>query len=178
VIAQAGEAGGRDIAAWAVAGEVARRAATSGPQMRYALRFSAASGDPDRTDDALNGFDPLFPNPTYTGSIPLVSPTNTLAINPRVAATWPSNLRLSGDVAIIHRLEAMDTVYGFSGIAIPTAADASDDVGALWSMNLSRPITRRWSASTTVSYFDAGDYFAGVAEADTRFATLDLTYSY
>ena len=178
VIGQSGEAGGLDIQAWAVAGEVARTTSVGDVQLRYALRFSAASGDRDPNDQSLNGFDPLFPNPTYTGAIPLISPTNTLAFNPRLTASWPSNLRVTGDVAFIERLEEDDRVYAFSGLPIATQAGSGDDVGRLWSLSVSRPVTARWAASTTYAYFDAGDYFVGSPDADTHFLTANLTYQY
>ncbi|MDX2233501.1 MAG: alginate export family protein, partial [Hyphomonadaceae bacterium] len=138
VIGQGGEAGGLDVDAWATAGEGAFLTRVGAVRLRAALRFSAASGDGDATDRRLEGFDPLFPNPTYTGSVPLISPTNTVSLNPRVTATWASNQRLSGDVAVIRRLEASDRIYAFSGVAIPAAPDAGDDVGALWSIGWSQ----------------------------------------
>jgi hypothetical protein len=178
LIGQAGEAAGLDVRAWAVAGEGAWLSTWDRMQLRLALRFSAASGDRDPADQSLNGFDPLFPNPTYTGAIPLISPTNTIALNPRVAASWASNLRVSADVALIRRLEAGDRVYAFSGLPVATQAESGEDVGRLWSMTTSRPINARWSAAGTLSYFDAGDYFRGGPDADTRFFTASLTYQY
>lgn len=178
LIGQAGEAGGLDTRAWAVAGEVARLTNLGDVQMRYALRFSAASGDESPTDGELNGFDPLFPNPTYTGSIPLISPTNTIAFNPRISASWPSRLRVTGDVALIKRLETGDRIYGFSGQAFPVQFNSGDDVGQLWSLSVSRPVNAQWSVATTLSYFEAGDYFRGAPDADTRFLTVNLSYQY
>ena len=178
LIGQYGDADGLDIAAWALAGEGAFDTAHGEVQLRYALRFSIASGDRDPADSALNGFDPLFPNPTYTGSVPLVSPTNTIALNPRISATWPSSLRLSGDVAVIRRLEDSDSVYAFSGAAIETTSAAGDHVGALWSLSIGRQLSPQWSAAATASYFSAGDYFTGVDEADTRFFTINFSFAY
>jgi len=178
VIGQNGEAGGLDIAAWAAAGEAAWLSRIGKVQMRYALRFNIASGDRDPADGALNGFDPLFPNPAYTGSIPLISPTNTIAINPRVSASWASNMRVSADVAVIRRYQDGDQIYTFSGTAIAGQPTSRDDVGRLWSVNMSRPLTAHWSATTTLSYFDAGDYFANARNADTRFLTVNFIYQY
>ncbi len=178
LIGQSGEAGGRDIAAWAVAGEGAFNTMQNNARLRLALRFSVASGDQNPADDALNGFDPLFPNPSYTGSVPLVSPTNSVALNPRLAATWPSTWRISGDVAFIRRLERGDAVYAFSGAALPATPAAGDTVGALWSLNVGRQITPRLSLAATAAYFDAGDYFTGIRDADTRFSAINLSYAY
>lgn len=171
LIAQGGEAGGREVAAWALAGEWR---APPGPGPRPWIKVSAASGDRNRSDSRVGGFDPLFPNPAYAGSIPLIGPTNALAFNPGVA-TNAHGWRLGLDVALLWRTETADGVYGFSGARIDDAASRARRIGALWSLTASRPLADGITTSTTLSRLDASPTLG--PRGDTTAFVLNLIWN-
>jgi hypothetical protein len=171
-IVQTGSSGSDEIRAWAMAGELGWRPREG--RIRVWTRFSFASGDGRPQDGRVEGFDPLFPNPSYVGSAPILGPTNLLAVNPGVTISdgpWS----LSVDAAVFERHRIGDGVYVFSG-ARSAPATGSRRVGALWSL------TGRWAlrpgvtVQATASHLDAADGFRP-AGTDTGFVALNLITS-
>ncbi len=176
-IAQGGEADGLDVRAWAMAGDTGYRLAfAGGSSLRFWLKASAASGDSDPNDQRLGGFDPLFSNPNYAGSFPIVGPTNVLAFNPGMTFRTAGSMQIGLDVARLHRLESNDSVYAFSGLALPARDMPNDDIGALWALTVLAPLSQTMRLQATFARLEAGDYFSA-ADADTSVAALNLIYS-
>ena len=174
VLGQDGSAGAFATSGWAIAGEFSRTFAPVGTATpRLWLKASAASGDDNPDDLALGRFDPLFANPTYSGSIPLFGPTNLAAINPGVTLTWADGARIGLDVAVMARVDADDTAWTFAGLPIAAQATPDRSVGALWAVTGLRPIRGGVSLGFTAAYFDAARSFAP-PEADTRFFAVNL----
>lgn len=177
-IAQLGrDSQGREIRAWALAGEIRGEIAKVGSAaLILGGKASIASGDRSTTDRVIGGFDPLFPNPAFTGSFPLIAPTNVAAINPSLSLQWPSGHRLGIDVAVMQRVTLGDAVYSFGGAPITATGDGRF-VGALWSVTGAYQISPQLSINATASYLANGNYFAGEA-GNTAAIAVNLNVSF
>lgn len=176
-LVQSGDLGELEIRAWAVAGEVRATLTTLGSaRLRAGFTASAASGDSNPGDRRLGGFDPLFPNPAYTGSFPLFGPTNIVAIDPGIALEWPDGKRLAVDVARMRRIEVRDSVYNLNGGPIPGLSDGRD-IGALWALSGSIRLTPQWTFNATAAHLEAGDYF-GPSGRDIGAAFVNLNFTF
>ncbi|MGL5839122.1 MAG: alginate export family protein [Sphingorhabdus sp.] len=176
-LAQFGSAeSGSNIRAWAVAGEV-RAPITNfgGAQMLAGAKFSITSGDRNRSDRRITGFDPLFPNPAFTGSFPIFAPTNIASVNPALSLQWPNGNRMGIDVALMQRLTIRDQLYTLGGFAITTRGPGRD-VGALWALTGSYRINCALSVNGAVIWLNAGRSFAA-DQRDTLGAFLNLNVS-
>lgn len=148
------------IRAWAIAGDVHGELTKIGPAALIAgAKLSVASGDEDSADQTIGGFDPLFPNPAFTGSFPLFAPTNIAAINPALSLQWPGGHRVGVDVALMQRVTRGDTVYNFGGARVP-ATGGGRYVGALWALTGVYRVSSELTINATASYLANGDYFA------------------
>lgn len=165
--------GGRSVRAWALAGELRGPVLRSGSgQLQAGAKFSLASGDADRTDRVIGGFDPLFPNPVFTGSFPFFAPTNMASINPAVSWQWDNGNRIGLDVAVMQRLTTNDQIYALGGAPIATPGTGRT-VGALWAVTGSYRINRLISLNGALVYLDAGSAFAP-RQRNTAGAFLNL----
>ncbi len=174
-IAQGGEAAGLDVSAWALGADADRRFAIGGFTGEASVRIAIASGDGDPNDDTLGGFDPLFPNPVYAGSIPLLAPTNVIAFNPGVAV-MRDGARIGLDVALLRRTSEDDAVYAFSGARAGPARGAAESIGALWSLTLAQPLREGVTLQATASRFEADAYF-GAEKADATALFVNLLFT-
>jgi Alginate export len=178
LLRQWGEAeAGHEIDAWAVAGEVRATAARlKGAGLVVGTKFSLASGDADPGDRELGGFDPLFPNPGFTGSFPIFAPTNLVTVNPSVALQWDGGDRIGLDVAFLERIEAGDRAYALSGAALP-AQGPDTEVGALWALTGATRLTANVSVTGSLFWLDqAGSLPAGAEDARGAFVNLNFSY--
>jgi hypothetical protein len=174
---QRGQAASRQIRGWAVAGDTRTTLARIGrARLRAGLSASVASGDRDPADGRIEGFDPLFPNPVYTGSFPLIGPANLAAIDPGLALEWSDGARLGLDVALMRRLTSRDAVYAFSGQ--PIALDGDDrNVGALWALSGRLPLSEHLSLDATLAHLQGGKGFGPERRnVDAAFVNLSLRY--
>jgi hypothetical protein len=173
-LAQFGNAeGDRRVRAWALAGELRTPIAPLGSaQILAGAKFSLASGDADSTDGRISGFDPLFPNPVFTGSFPIFAPTNMASINPALSVQWPNGNRLAFDVALMQRLTRNDQLYTLGGATIPTPGNGRT-VGALWALSGSYRINHQLSINGATVWLNQGRSFTS-QQRDTFGAFLNL----
>lgn len=151
---------GQAIRAWAIAGDIHGPLGKIGAATLIAgAKLSVASGDSDPVDGVIGGFDPLFPNPAFTGSFPLFAPTNIAAINPTLSVQWSGGHRVGIDVALMQRVTRGDLIYNFGGASIP-ATGGGRYVGALWALTGVYRIALQLTVNATASYLSNGDYFA------------------
>lgn len=151
---------GQAIRAWAIAGDVHGELAKIGPAALIAgAKLSIASGDSNPADGVIGGFDPLFPNPAFTGSFPLFAPTNIAAINPSLSLQWSGGHRIGLDVALMQRMTRGDRVYNFGGAPV-AATGGGRYIGALWALTGVYRIAPQLSVNATAAYLVNGDYFA------------------
>jgi hypothetical protein len=176
-LAQLGNAeGNQRVRAWALAGELRTPMASLGSaQILAGAKFSLASGDADRTDDRITGFDPLFPNPVFTGSFPIFAPTNMASINPSLSAQWPNGNRLGVDVALMQRMTRNDQLYTLGGVSIPTLGNGRS-VGALWALSGNYRINHQLSINGAAVWLNQGRSFSS-QQRDTVGAFLNLNLS-
>jgi hypothetical protein len=176
-LAQFGNAeGNRRVRAWALAGELRTPIAPLGSaQFLAGAKFSLASGDADQTDDRITGFNPLFPNPAYTGSFPIFAPTNIASLNPSLSLQWPNGNRIGIDVALMQRLTRNDQLYALGGAPIPTPG-AGRSVGALWALSGNYRINPQLSVNGAVIWLNQGRSFSS-QQRDTVGAFLNLNLS-
>lgn len=163
------------VRAWAIAGDVHGELTKIGPAALIAgAKLSLASGDEDSADQTIGGFDPLFPNPAFTGSFPLFAPTNIAAINPALSLQWPGGHRVGVDVALMQRVTRGDTVYNFGGAPIP-ATGGGRYIGALWALTGVYRVSPKLTVNATASYLANGDYFAR-RERNTTAVFVNLNF--
>jgi Alginate export len=166
----------RNVRAWAMAGELRASAAKAGnAQVLVGAKFSIASGDSNRSDQRTTGFDPLFPNPAFTGSFPIFAPTNIVSIDPSISLQWANGNRIGIDVAVMQRLTTRDQLYTLGGTAITTRGSGRD-VGALWALTGSYRINRAVSLNGGAFWLNMGSSFA-TDQRDTIGAFLNLNLS-
>lgn len=148
------------VRAWAIAGDVHGEMTKIGAAALIAgAKLSIASGDKDSADQTIGGFDPLFPNPAFTGSFPLFAPTNIAAINPAMSLQWPGGHRVGVDVALMQRVTRGDSAYNFGGAPVP-ATGGGRYVGALWALTGVYRVSPELTVNAAASYLANGDYFA------------------
>ena len=148
------------IRAWAISGEVRSELTKIGSVVLFAgARMSVASGDKSRTDRVIGGLDPLFPNPGYTGSFPLIAPTNIAALNPAFSLQWPAGHRIGVDVTLMQRVTRGDAAYNFGGAPVPETGGGRN-IGALWALTGAYRLSPQLTVSATASYLANGNYFA------------------
>jgi hypothetical protein len=163
------------VRAWAIAGDVHGELARIGPAALIAgAKLSVASGDEESGDRIIGGFDPLFPNPAFTGSFPLFAPTNIAAINPAMSLQWPGGHRVGVDVALMQRVTRGDSVYNFGGAPVP-ATGGGRYVGALWALTGVYRVSPELTLNATASYLANGDYFAR-SERNTTAIFINLNF--
>jgi Alginate export len=173
-LAQFGNAeSSRRVRAWALAGELRTPILPLGSaQLLAGAKFSVASGDVDRADGRITGFDPLFPNPVFTGSFPIFAPTNMASINPALSVQWPNGNRIGIDVALMQRLTINDQLYALGGAPIPTPG-AGRSVGALWALSGNYRINPQLSINGAAVWLNQGRSFLS-QQRDTVGAFLNL----
>jgi hypothetical protein len=165
--------GGKDVRAWAIAGEARTPLTKVGSaQILAGVKFSVASGDSDRSDRCITGFDPLFPNPAFTGSFPIFAPTNMASLNPSVSLQWPNGNRIGIDVALMKRLTVRDQLYTLGGTPITTTG-LGRNVGALWGVTGSYRINPAFNLNAGAVWLNKGGSFAA-DQRDTFGAFLNL----
>ncbi len=163
----------RNVRAWAMAGEVRAPVAKAGSaQLLAGAKFSIASGDANRGDQRITGFDPLFPNPAFTGSFPIFAPTNIASIDPSISLQWSNGNRVGIDVALMQRLTTRDQLYTLGGTAITTRGSGRN-VGALWALTGSYRINHMLSLNGSAIWLNMGSSFAA-DQRDTLGAFLNL----
>jgi Alginate export len=166
----------RNVRAWAMAGEVRVPAAKAGSaQVLAGAKFSIASGDANRSGRRITGFDPLFPNPAFTGSFPIFAPTNIASIDPSLSLQWANGNRVGIDVALMQRLTRRDQLYTLGGQVI-TVRGSGRDVGALWALTGSYRINRTLSLNGGAIWLNMGSSFAA-DQRDMLGAFLNLNLS-
>jgi hypothetical protein len=159
--------GDRSVRAWALAGELrAPVVRSSSSQLLVGAKFSLASGDSERSDRVIGGFDPLFPNPVFTGSFPFFAPTNMASINPAVSWEWDNGNRIGFDVAVMQRLTTNDQIYALGGAPITTPGNGKT-VGALWAVTGSYRLNDQVSLNGALVYLDTGNAFAAPQRGTT-----------
>jgi hypothetical protein len=166
---------GKAIRAWAIAGDVHGELAQIGAAALIGgAKISVASGDENPADQTIGGFDPLFPNPAFTGSFPLFAPTNIAAVNPALSLQWPRGHRIGVDVALMQRVTQGDSVYNFGGAAVGSTGGGRY-VGALWALTGVYRVSPQLSVNATASYLANGNYFARQERNTTAiFVNLNL----
>lgn len=168
---------GDEIEACAVAGEIrVTPAQVNGANLVLGTKVSLASGDEDPGDAVLGGFDPLFPNPGFTGSFPIFAPTNLATVNPSISFQWRDGHRVGLDVAFLERVERSDRAYAPSGIALPAQGEEKH-IGALWAVTGARQLTGNVSLTATFFWLDQAGSLPASAD-DARGAFVNLNFSY
>jgi hypothetical protein len=168
---------GQAIRAWALAGEARNELIKFDFAALIAgVKLSVASGDKTPDDHVIGGFDPLFPNPAFTGSFPLFAPTNIAALNPALSLQWTSGHKIGVDVAMMQRVTRSDAVYSFGGAPV-SARNGGRYVGALWALTGTYRVSPQLTIYTTSSYLANGNYFASQARDTTAiFVNLNFVF--
>ena len=147
------------IRAWAVASDTGYTLKEILFKPRIALRADATSGDQNPNGGHLGTFNPLFPGTSYSDTIGLLGPSNTLALDPYVRLAVNNRMSFTSGLAFFWRNSRRDGIYGINIAPLRTGQlSLARDIGSLYSARLDWRINRHWSYLLTYSYFNAGRF--------------------
>lgn len=177
LIAQFGDAGGRDILAGAASlgvGYVFEELLWS-PSLQ--LRADAISGGDDR--GTLHTFHPLFQANNYFNEGGFLSPSNLYNVNPLVALKPCDNVELTIGVNFQWRFSADDSVYGppLQRLGGPSS-DGERYLGTAFNVSLAWELTSSTSLFLGYTHHDAGPSLTGIGGSDVDYLQTSVRHEF
>jgi hypothetical protein len=167
-IYQFGSFAGQDISAWTLAAETGHRFAQAKWTPDATVRFNIASGDRNPGDGRLGTFNALFPKGKYFGELSPVGPYNIVSVNPRVAASFGSDVTGSLAGMGYWRFSQRDGVYGIPGNLIRPAGRATARfIGAEAEGTIEWQASPELNLSASLSAFAPGEFIRQTGPART-----------
>lgn len=134
---------------------------------RIGLKVNITSGDRDPLDPDLGTFNPLVPRGNYFGDIGLLGPYNLVDVHPSLHLTLHEKVRLRLDAVVFWRQSDEDGVYGNPGNLVRSGRRSTARfIGFQPGVELSWDLSRFWSLSGILSYFDAGRFLEETGPAE------------
>ena len=160
---QTGRFAGAAVRAWAITGDAGYT--FPGPHRpRLTLRLSAASGDKDPADPALQTFHSLFPLGNILDDYFNISVANVLFARPGLEMDLSSSLRARVDAGWTRRMSDRDAIYGPGGAVLRTSgASRAREVGHDIGGRLVWAVQRHLSIDLSGGYYYAGEFLKETA---------------
>ena len=158
-ILQWGSFSGATVRAWAFSTETGYRISPTHWKPRLSVRADIASGDKDRTDPKLQGFNPLFPGNSYAGAIGLFGPTNLTDLTPALRLLPHRRLVLILECPSYWRTSLQDGVYATDlRLLIPPSAGQGRYVGTNPGIAPVWQVTRHITLQGAITRFFSGGF--------------------
>ena len=171
---QRGSLGASKIRAWTVATDTGWTAIDWPWTPRLGLRADIASGDARSGDGELGSLQPLFASPAYFSEAALVAPVNLISLNPHLAFSPGSGLRLQSGWNFLWKEEVSDAFYRPGPFAVQGTAGGARRIGDQVWVGASMPLTRNLSLAASVVHFRAGPAIRQGGGHDVDYGTLSL----
>lgn len=165
---QTGRFDGRQIRAWTLGSEVARRFPDSPLSPDLRVRFDVISGDKDPADGKLGTFNALFPKGKYFGELSPIGPSNVINLNPAVSLDLGRNVSLGFAAMAYWRYSEADGVYDIPGNVIRApGASRARFIGKQAEITLDWQATPDLDLSASLSAFEPGAFIRQTGPAKT-----------
>jgi hypothetical protein len=175
-LVQTGKLADANVLAWGVAGALWQR--LPGGVARLGVRGDALSGDGKAGDSRVGTFDPLFPNQTFFGGLPLIYPSNLYDVHPLAHVDYESVSFEAGWV-FFWRQSVEDAVYRSPGPPMirPPASHARY-TGSQATLTLGHRVSRHVSFDAEYSHVFGGDAFSQSGGHDIDYFATWTTFTY
>ena len=172
---QSGRIGRKDVEAWAF-GSLAGFTFTSSPWTpRLGLQFDVASGDRHRQDQALNTFNPLFPNGYYVTLAGYTGFVNFIHLKPSVTFKPLPRLKVVTALGMQWRESVADAVYTQPVNAVlGTSGRAGRYTGTYGQLRADYALNGHAWLALEVVHFAVGDVIRQVGGHDSNYVGAEI----
>jgi len=178
IVGQFGEAGGKNVTAWAFETDWHYVFYKMKLQPELGLKLDIISGDKEYGDDKLQTFNPMFTNPAYFSLAVTIAPVNLIEFHPSFSLYPTEKIKIYVEWASFYRFSKNDGVYTPPRF-LTREGQSTDErlVGHQLGLKYEFEIDRHLSFDLDLSYFLAGPFLAETGPAENIFH-LAPTLSY